>query len=505
MGFITALPKRVGKLLLRPIPIVFLLLFRLIKKPTRNLWTLFIILGIFGFMFWVLYPFSMTDISTSKRFDKEMKLGLDLKGGVHLVYRADLKGVPEEERDDVMDGTKGIIERRINVLGVSETIVQREGDDRLVVQLPGVKETGKAKEKVGLVNLIEFRVLEEDTVNGDILWIRGVDEETGEAVEVFESVEPGEGNYVGLPIVGTLEGEPKTLSSTHFEDDTNIRFDESGRSVLTFQWTQEGKTIIETSTVEALGKPLAHYIGDAPLKDSDEEVVAPIVGDPLEDCSVIKGLSSDHAKELRSLLNAGRIQVPLELIWDHTVDPTLGEKFVQWSMLALMVGLGLVMLFMILYYRVPGVLASFALLIYAIVVLAIFKLVGVTLTLAGVGGFVLSIGMAVDANVLIFERMKEELRAGRTLKSAIDVGFDRAWVAILHGNVSTLVICLVLRWFGSSIVESAPVVGFATTLAIGVGVSMLSAIVVTRNFLRFFTGAQMARRRTWFGSEVAAE
>jgi preprotein translocase subunit SecD len=236
-------------------------------------------------------------------------------------------------------------------------------------------------------------------------------------------------------------------------------------------------------------------------------------------------MSRDDASTLAIQLNAGALPVPIgrwsvdesgkpivdesgkpifeasEPMFEDTVSATLGEEFVGRSALALLIGLGLVMLFMILYYRLPGVLASLALIIYGIVVLAIFKLIPVTLTLAGIGGFVLSIGMAVDANVLIFERMKEELRVGRTLRAAIETGFDRAWVAIRDSNVSTLIICGILYWFGSSIVESPPVVGFATTLAIGIAMSMITAIAVTRTFLRFFTGARVARRRAWFGAE----
>ena len=504
MGFPVGPLKSTGNVVVRPLTFILSPLGRQIKKRTLNFWTLMAVLALFGFMFWVLWPFSTTEISTSERFGKDMQLGLDLKGGVHLVYKADLEGV--DDVDDVMEGTKGIIERRVNVLGVSETIVQREGKDRIVVQLPGVDEIEEAKELVGLTNLIEFRVLKQDTVNGDILWVRGIDEETDEVVEIFEDVEPGEGNYVSLLIVGTTDdGKEHILSSAHFEDNTRIGWGDGGKPELEFKWTDEGKEIIGTSTINALGSQLASFIGDEPLRDSDGFIVAPTVQAPLEECAVITGLGLDRAQELKSLLNAGRMQVPLDLIYDHTVKATLGDKFVQWSMLALVIGLGLVMLFMVLYYRVPGVMASLALIVYAIVVLGIFKLVGVTLTLAGIGGFVLSIGMAVDANVLIFERMKEELRSGRTLKASIQVGFDRAWVAILHGNVSTLVICLILWWFGRNVVESAPVVGFASTLAIGVGVSMVSAIVITRTFLRLFTGARMAKRRTWFGAEAEGQ
>lgn len=189
-------------------------------------------------------------------------------------------------------------------------------------------------------------------------------------------------------------------------------------------------------------------------------------------------------------------------LYESEVSATLGADFINKAVLAGAIGLGVVVLFMLLYYRLPGALASLALLVYVALVLAIFKLIPVTLTLAGLAGFILSIGMAVDANVLIFERLKEELRGGRTLKAAVETGFNRAWIAIRDSNISTFIICGILYWFGSRIVDSPPVMGFAVTLAIGVAVSMFSAIVVTRTFLRFSTGRRAARNLTWFGVEA---
>jgi preprotein translocase subunit SecD len=216
----------------------------------------------------------------------------------------------------------------------------------------------------------------------------------------------------------------------------------------------------------------------------------------------IEGLSYNEADSLSKQLNAGRLPVPLEILYDQTVSPILGSDFVDMSVKAGIIGIILVMLFMIVYYRLPGFLASLALIFYAVLVLAIFKLIPVVLTLAGIGGFVLSIGMAVDANVLIFERMKEELRAGRTLGAAIETGFSRAWTGIRDSNVTTFIVCGILYWLGSSIVASAPVMGFALTLFIGVAVSMFTAIVVTRTLLRLFVGTRLARQ-TWLFSIYA--
>jgi preprotein translocase subunit SecD len=210
----------------------------------------------------------------------------------------------------------------------------------------------------------------------------------------------------------------------------------------------------------------------------------------------------NEATELSQLLNAGRIPLPLTPIYDQTVSPILGAGFIDMSIKAGIIGIILVMLFMIFYYRLSGVLACLALIFYGSLVLAVFKLVPVTLTLAGLGGFILSIGMAVDANVLIFERMKEEIRGGRTLGAAIEAGFNRAWTAIRDSNVTTIIVCLILIWVGNSIVGGAPVSGFAVALLIGVLVSMFSAIVVTRTLLRLFIGSRLARKTSLFSVSV---
>lgn len=212
------------------------------------------------------------------------------------------------------------------------------------------------------------------------------------------------------------------------------------------------------------------------------------------------GFTADEANHLANLLESGALPMPVEKppLYQEKVSATLGASFIDMSIKAGIIGIILVMLFMIIYYRLPGVLASLALIFYGALVLALFKSIPVTLTLAGLGGFILSIGMAVDANVLIFERMKEELRTGRALGAAIEAGFSRAWTAIKDSNVTTFIVCGILYWLGSSIVASAPVMGFALTLFIGVAVSMFTAIVVTRTLLRLFVGTRLARRARLF-------
>ena len=271
-----------------------------------------------------------------------------------------------------------------------------------------------------------------------------------------------------------------------------------GRLLLVFEWNEEGSQLSGEITGRLIGEPLGIFLGERALLGDDGKPIAPVIRSKITDRGQIEGLSYEEATELSKLLNAGRIPVPLTPIYEQTVSPMLGADFVDMSLKAGLIGIILVMLFMIIYYRLPGFIASLALIFYGTLVMAIFKLVPVTLTLAGIGGFVLSIGMAVDANVLIFERMKEELRTGRTLGAAIEAGFDRAWTAIRDSNVTTFIVCGILYWLGSSIVASAPVMGFALTLFIGVAVSMFTAIVVTRTFLRLFVGTPLAQRTSLF-------
>jgi preprotein translocase subunit SecD len=422
----------------------------------------FVLLAIFAFVICALvYPLFGRE---------EMRLGLDLQGGIHMVYQADFTDVEPGTEAEAIDGAIAVIERRINVLGVTEPLIQKQGSDRIVVELPGVSEAEKAKDLIGETTLLEFREQSTDA-GGNVTWV---------------------------PATATINGEEKTLTSGYFKENTYVTTDSMGRVILVFEWNEEGSAISGEVTSRLIGQPLAIYLSGEPLLGDDGEPIAPIVRSQITDRGQIEGLSLKEATELSQLLNAGRIPVPLTPIYEQTISPILGADFIDMSLMAGLIGIILVMLFMIVYYRLPGALASLALIFYGVVVLAIFKLWPVTLTLAGIGGFVLSIGMAVDANVLIFERMKEEFAAGRTLGAAIEAGFNRAWTAIRDSNVTTIIVCVILIWLGSSVVESAPVTGFAVTLLIGVLVSMFSAIVVTRTLLRLFVGTKLAKRTLLF-------
>jgi len=430
----------------------------------RNTIVFFILLALFAFAVCALvYPLFGR---------QEMRLGLDLQGGIHMVYQADFSDLEPGTESDAIEGAMAVIERRINVLGVTEPLIQKQGGDRIVVELPGVSEAEKAKNLIGETALLEFREQKVDE-EGKVEWV---------------------------PATAVIDGKEKVLTSGYFKENTYVGQGSLSQIYLYFEWNEEGSEISGEVTGRLIGQPLGIFLSGEPLLGDDGQPIAPIVRSQITDRGQIEGLSLKEATELSQLLNAGRIPVPLTPVYEQTISPILGADFIDMSLMAGLIGIILVMLFMIIYYRLPGALASLALIFYGVVVLAIFKLWPVTLTLAGIGGFVLSIGMAVDANVLIFERMKEEFATGRTLGAAIEAGFNRAWTAIRDSNVTTIIVCVILIWLGSSVVESAPVTGFAVTLLIGVLVSMFSAIVVTRTLLRLFVGTALARKTSLFSA-----
>ncbi|MDD4874561.1 MAG: protein translocase subunit SecD [Dehalococcoidales bacterium] len=394
-----------------------------------------------------------------------VSLGLDLKGGTYLVYEADLSSIEPGTENEIMAGVKNVIANRINPLGVTEVTIEIQNEDQVIVEIPGVSLTDEQKKSLGNTALLEF--YEEATVDGETKWISAT---------------------------GTIDGETLALTSSYFKDNTYVVRDNYGNILLIFEWDETGSQLSTQITTRLLGERLAIYENGEPLLGEDGNIIAPRIDDVITDSGQITGLSFTEATALSSQLNAGRLPVSLTIIYEETVTPTLGSDFVELSLTAGIVGLLLIMLFMYLYYRVPGVVAAVALIYYSFTLLAIFKLIPVTLTLAGIGGFVVSIGMAVDANILIFERMKEELQMGRTLGAAIESGFTRAWSAIRDSNITTLLVCIVLFWVGSSSVEGAQVKGFALTLGIGIILSMFTAITVTRTLLRLFTGTRLSHK-----------
>ncbi|MCX6806853.1 MAG: protein translocase subunit SecD [Candidatus Berkelbacteria bacterium] len=412
----------------------------------KKFYTLIIILIIAFVCFWIDRPsVNPLDIHSLKIY-KDLKIhqGLDLKGGVHLVYEGDFSKIDQKEIEKAHEGLINVIERRINALGVAEPTIQKGkiGDKRtIVIELPGISDTQEAIKLIGQTAQLKFL------------------EQQGE-----------EWKETGLTGANLKKADVEINNQTG-EPEVAIEFD------------AEGAKLFKEITQRNLQKPVAIQL--------DQDIIsAPTVQSVItEGKGVITGkFDMKEAKNLAISLTSGSLPVPVKLISQRNISATLGPESVKKSLMAGLLGVFLVMLFMIIYYKTPGVLATLALFVYSLIALAIFKLIPVTLTLAGIAGFILSIGMAVDANILIFERMREELRAGKTLGAAIEEGFRRAWSSIRDSNISSIITCLILIWLGSGLVR-----GFAVTLLIGILVSMFTAITVTRTFLRLFVNTSLEK------------
>ncbi len=482
--------------------------------------------------------YSTTPASSNPAGDcRGMTLGLDLRGGSRVVLQADPQGKPFASADiaDGVDANKSIIESRINPLGVSESQVQRSGTDRLIVEAPGVsaqelrdltrpavlmfceglQEGGQGGAGSPLATVLPGAKVydkpgtcEPDADNGEVALANPDGSIAKNPDGTIRRTKPtytatyNPDNVVWTPAKGELNGAPTVMTGNFLKRNTQIQFDQLGRPFMTFNMTKDGEKVFGSLTRRIgnrdIGLPLATFLDGEPIRGADGRVIAPRVQGEITDSGQTTGLTLNDAKRLKTFLNNGAFPIPMKVVQQQDVSATLGDEAVRHSVQAGLVAMLLIIAFMTLYYRLPGLLASLALAVYTAVVLAIFK-VGipgsgpVTLTLAGIAAFVLSVGMAVDANILIFERTKEELRNGRSLIPAVDAGFDRAWTSIRDSNISTLITCAVLYWMGNAF-TSTLIKGFALTLAIGVFVSLFSSITVTRTFLRVAIATPLARR-----------
>jgi len=416
-------------------------------------------------------------------FEREtMRLGLDLRGGAYIALQADPPEGYDGDIKEAVGGAKRVIERRVNSLGVSESEVTIAGDDRIVVQIPGVT-LQAAQEQVGRTAQLEFQVY-------------------NDASELVPALGSPDGKTLCLPQAAGATPPPGCVEMTgqHLKNNTFPARQGAAISV-NFETTSLGSKLLEQITANATryadGDPRRLLVVTIDGQIISSANVNSIISDRGQ---ITGGFSFTEAQNLSDLLNSGALPVPMRIIQANEVSATLGEDSVVNSVHAGEIGLLAVALFMILYYRLPGVLAAAALAVYTALTLAVFKMWPITLTLSGIAAFVLSVGMAVDANILIFERMKEEMRRGRTLNAAIDVGFRRAWTSIRDSNASTLITCLILYWFGDQFGANL-VKGFALTLAIGVLISMFSAITVTRTFLKMIVGTPWARNHWLWNAE----
>lgn len=371
-----------------------------------------------------------------------IKQGLDLQGGAHVVLEAiDTPEAPVN--DDAVNRVVKIIERRVNELGLTEPIIQREGSRRIIVELPGVKDPEKAIEMLGKTAMLEFK------------------DEAGVTA----------------------------LNGTDLKD-AHAQIDQANKNLVALEFTEEGAQKFADLTTKNIGKKIAVLLDKKVL--TNPTVNEPITGGK----AVITGSQTiEEAQNLAILMRSGSLPVKVDIVETRTVGPTLGQDSKDKSEFAFMVGIGAIIIFMLAFYRLSGLIANVSLALYVLMLLFSLKLLDATLTLPGIAGIILSMGMAVDANVLIFERFKEEFRNGKTLRNAMDSGFSRAFATILDSNVTTIIAAVVLFFLGSG-----PIKGFAITLGLGIVLSMFTAITVTQYLLKLLIGSNLFKNSKFFGA-----
>ena len=426
------------------------------KNPRSFLW---LIIGLSVLAVFINLPkignFNPNVVFEKLNIPKELtfRKGLDLEGGTSLILQADMADISTAQKQSALDSAKVVIDRRVNLFGVSEPIVQTSiagNEYRIIVELPGLTNTDQVRELIGTTAQLTF-------------W-----EQEASASAKTASPSASQPGFKQTDLTGA------DIKQTTVSFDSN-----TGKPQVQLQFTSEGTKKFADITKRNIGKPVAIVL-DNQLIEQPTVQQAILTGD-----AVITGnFTIETANQLSTQLNAGALPVPLKILSSSVIEPTLGTASLEKSLFAGIVGFIIIVIFMCVLYGKLGVIASLALVLYTLFNLAIFKLssitpYGITLTLSGIAGFILSIGMAVDANILIFERMKEELRSGKSIHTAIELGFSRAWTSIRDSNISTLITSFVLYSFGTGIVR-----GFALVLAVGVLVSMFSAIIVTRTFLR---------------------
>jgi preprotein translocase subunit SecD len=404
--------------------------------------------------------------------DIDTRLGLDLVGGVQALLEADLPEGTAVEAEKMRTATR-IVENRVNGLGVTEALVQQAGDKRIVVELPGIEDPTIAISTIQETGLLEFVDMGNTPLPAGTRIVTDI--ATSETPDADEQVW-------------------HTVMTGDVIENVQVSRDPTGQYVIQFQLYPEGADIFAEYTTAHVGEFLGIVL--------DKTVIsAPNVNEPItKGEGVISGaFTLESANNLAVQLRYGSLPIPLKVVETRTIGPTLGQDSLQKSLIALLIGFIIVILFMALYYRLPGVLADISIIIYALITFSIFRYVPVTLTLPGIAGIMLSTGSALDANILIFERLKEELRAGRRLNQAVEIAWKRAWPSIRDSNVATLITCGILFWFGSAF-GATIVKGFALTLSIGVIISLFTAIFVTRTFLNLVLAYVQDKNYTrWFG------
>lgn len=442
---------------------------------SREVTSLVLIVLVTGFAIWINLAPNENVLGRDVRF----RLGLDLQGGIQVLLRTSEADTPRED----LETARGVIERRVNALGVGETVVQLAGNDRIIVELPGVDNPDEAVETLRGTGRLEF-------IDSQGQYIPD-----GTLIRTSNSPNPSLTETTTITDVNQLGPIFQSITDGADLDTNSVQpaFSQTGvtgsRPAVAFAFRGASATSLASFTAQNVGQPMCIVL--------DNRVVScPQINAALTDgTGVIEVSNEDERDTILNQLKYGALPVPLVIETSRSVTATLGQESVQASVIAGIVGLTVVALFMILFYRLPGLLATIALIVYTLISFAIYRFIPITLTLPGIAGFILSIGLAVDANVLIFARLREEYRRGRDIRSALERGFEESWPAIRDSSVSTLITSSVLFMFGSSFGVSI-IQGFALTLGLGIIVSLFTAIVVTRTLLRM-AAPIFSDRRTW--------
>ncbi|HBM45524.1 TPA: protein translocase subunit SecD [Patescibacteria group bacterium] len=446
---------------------------------TRLLATILLLISIF-----LGYAVYSGEVNKDSYFSKfPFKLGLDLKGGVHLVYKADISKFAEtSDTKSAMSALRDVIERRVNVFGVSEPVIQVEEktaleggkEYRLIVELPGITDIAEAIKRIGETPVLDFKT-ERPTEEKDLILAEIKKFETAQTV----MKETGQLDLSGINMELVMKDPyyiDSALNGRHIKK-AELQFQQNSLfPTVGLEFNSEGEALFAKLTKDNVGKTIAIYLDGQPVS-------APVVREEIKSgkAEISGNFSREEAKVLVGRLNSGALPVPIELLSTQNISAPLGKKLLEDDITAGIWGTIIVAIFLILWYRLPGFIAVASLSVYASLILTIFKLFGVTMTAAGIAGVIMSIGMATDANILIFERMKEELKKGRTISDAVKEGFDRAWTSIRDSNISSMITAVILFWLGTSLIK-----GFALTFGLGVLVSMFTAITVTKTFLYSF-------------------
>ena len=429
-------------------------------------------------------------------FNKPFKLGLDLRGGSQLTYRADISKIDPTLVGEAMTSLRTVIERRVNSLGLSEAVVQTEetsvgpDENRLIIEIPGVMDVNEAVKQIDKTPILEFRTERPDGPEKEAIMkartdlLAAIEKAGTTTAEILAAADPVAFEDPDF-VVSSLTGQYLSRAILNVGGQTS-----SLGPTIGVEFNSEGAKIFSDLTQANVGKRIGIFLDGTLLS-------APTVQEPIRDgkAEISGQFTLDGAKSLVRDLNLGALPVPIELISTQTIGATLGQEAFDRGLVATFYGFLLIAIFMIIWYRVPGVVAVISLSIYLSIMIALFKLIPITLTAGGIAGLILSLGIAVDANVLIFERLKEEMKKGKTVHNAIEDGFTRAWTSIRDSNISTIISASILYWFGTAMIK-----GFSLNLIFGVLISMFTAITLTRTLLLAISPADISINRFLFAS-----